>query len=63
MKAENLLLIDIETVPLYSTYSQLHERMQKLWDKKSLSLDKENTDTASTFSERAGIYAEFGKIV
>jgi uncharacterized protein YprB with RNaseH-like and TPR domain len=63
IKAENLLLIDIETVPLYSDYSQLSERMQKLWDKKSLLLDKENTDTSASFSERAGIYAEFGKIV
>ncbi len=63
IKAENLLLIDIETVPLYSNYHQLNEKMQKLWDKKSLLIDKDNADTASSFSEKAGIYAEFGKIV
>jgi len=63
IKAENLLLIDIETVPLYKSYDQLHEKHQKLWDKKSRLLDKENSDTSSSFSEKAGIYAEFGKIV
>jgi predicted PolB exonuclease-like 3'-5' exonuclease len=63
IKPENLLLIDIETVPLYSTYQQLNEKLQKLWDKKSLTLDKENINTAASFGEKAGIYAEFGKIV
>lgn len=61
--AENLLLIDIETVPQCKDYQQLNEKMQHLWDRKSFALDKENTDTAATFAERAGIYAEFGKIV
>lgn len=63
INAGNLLLIDIETVPQCKTYQQLSEKMQRLWDKKSVTLDKENTDTAATFAERAGIYAEFGKIV
>ncbi|HOZ52162.1 MAG TPA: ribonuclease H-like domain-containing protein [Chitinophagaceae bacterium] len=63
IKPENLLLIDIETVPLYNNYQQLNEKLQRLWDKKSLTLDKDNLNTAATFSEKAGIYAEFGKIV
>jgi 3'-5' exonuclease len=63
IKPENLLLIDIETVPLYKNYQQLNEKLQRLWDKKSLTLDKDNLNTAATFSEKAGIYAEFGKIV
>ena len=63
IKPENLLLIDIETVPLYNYYQQLNEKLQRLWDKKSLTLDKDNLNTAATFSEKAGIYAEFGKIV
>jgi hypothetical protein len=62
IKAENLLLIDIETVPLYSSYQQLNEKLQKLWDKKSLTLDKENINTAASFAEKAGIYAEFGRL-
>ena len=63
IKPENLLLIDIETVPLYKNYQQLNEKLQRLWDKKSLTLDKDNLNTAATFSEKAGIYAEYGKIV
>lgn len=63
IKPENLLLIDIETVPLSRSYSALNNNMQKLWDKKSQLIDRENPDTDSTFAERAGIYAEFGKII
>jgi len=32
---ENVLFLDIETVPAFPDYSQLSERMQKLWNKKS----------------------------
>ena len=63
IKAENLLLIDIETVPLYKNYKELNENMQKLWDKKSQKLEPENSDTEATFAKYAGIYAEFGKII
>jgi 3'-5' exonuclease len=63
IKAENLLLIDIETVPMQKDYSNLSERMQALWDKKAMLLDKDCTDTAKAFNEKAGIYAEFGKII
>ncbi len=63
IKPENLLLIDIETVPLSRNYAELNNNMQKLWDKKSLLIDRENENTESTFAERAGIYAEFGKII
>lgn len=63
IKPENLLLIDIETVPLYKNYAELNPNLQRLWDKKSILLDPENHDTESTFAEKAGIYAEFGKIV
>lgn len=57
----NILFLDIETVPQYLKYESLTERQQKLWDKKSQLWRKE--ETASTAYERAGIYAEFGKIV
>jgi len=63
IKPENLLLIDIETVPLERDYAQLPEKMQYLWAKKSLLIDPEQTDPALSFSGRAGIYAEFGKII
>ena len=63
IKAENLLLIDIETVPIYKSYTELGENMQKLWDRKSQKLEPENTNTEATFAKYAGIYAEFGKII
>lgn len=63
IQLENLLLLDIETVPEVNQYTQLDEQKQKLWDRKSYLLDKDNEDTAMVFEERAGIYAEFGKII
>lgn len=60
---ENILFIDIETVPMASQYDALDENFKSLWDKKSVYLSKSNEDDPSTLFERAGIYAEFGKIV
>lgn len=60
---ENILFIDIETVPMASKYDELDENFKSLWDKKSVYLSKSNEDDPSTLFERAGIYAEFGKIV
>jgi predicted PolB exonuclease-like 3'-5' exonuclease len=57
-----ILFIDIETVPAFQTYAELPERIKKLWDKKS---EKINTESllADENYQRAGIYAEFGKII
>jgi uncharacterized protein YprB with RNaseH-like and TPR domain len=62
--AHNILFLDIETVPLYATYSEVPEQWKGLWGKKAdiLIKDKEKDDAASIYN-RAGIYAEFGKIV
>lgn len=57
----NLMVLDIETVPQYSNYDQLPEHMQKLWDHKTQYQRKE--ETAEEFYGRAGIWAEFGKII
>lgn len=60
----NILFLDIETVPQYRDYSEVPEDWQKLWDHKASYLikDKEK-DNSATIYNRAGIYAEFGKIV
>ncbi|HMN32422.1 MAG: ribonuclease H-like domain-containing protein [Chitinophagaceae bacterium] len=63
MKLENILLIDIETVPERSSYDQLDVAKQRLWEKKSTLFKEQDESSASMFEERAGIYAEFGKIV
>jgi uncharacterized protein YprB with RNaseH-like and TPR domain len=60
----NILFLDIETVPQYATYDALPEMAKELWKKKAESLRKiKEFDTAETIYDRAGIYAEFGKIV
>jgi 3'-5' exonuclease len=60
----NILFLDIETVPQFSTYSELPEDWKKLWDTKSTSLVKYHEgQTNESLYPRAGIYAEFGKIV
>ena len=59
---EHVLFIDIETVPRHPDLSEVSENMQKLWTKKAMQIGKEG-DTAESLYNRAGIYAEFGKIV
>lgn len=61
---QNILFLDIETVPQYPGYHSLPEEWKQLWDTKSNSLIKYHEgETNETLYPRAGIYAEFGKIV
>ena len=57
----NMMVLDIETVPQYSTHDQVPLHLQKLWDLKTQYQRKE--ETAEGFYSRAGIWAEFGKII
>ena len=59
---EHVLFIDIETVPQHPDLSDAPENIQRLWTKKAMQIGKEG-DTAESLYNRAGIYAEFGKIV
>ncbi len=59
---EHILFIDIETVPQYEKLAAMPENMRKLWIKKSGQIGKDG-DTIDSLYNRAGIYAEFGKIV
>ncbi|MEN3323874.1 3'-5' exonuclease [Mariniflexile soesokkakense] len=59
---ENILFLDIETVPEVQYFSELDVTKQALWEHKSKYQRKED-ETAEDFYERAGIWAEFGKIV
>ncbi|NLJ82764.1 MAG: 3'-5' exonuclease [Bacteroidales bacterium] len=60
---ESILFLDVETVSAQPSYASLSPRMQALWDKKASYLQKNETDTPESLYSRAGIYAEFGKIV
>ena len=59
---ENILFLDIETVPEVRDYSKLDETKQALWELKS-QFQRKDEFTAEEFYERAGIWAEFGKII
>ena len=60
----NILFLDIETVPQYADYNSLPKDWKELWDTKAISLLKyHEEETKETIYHRAGIYAEFGKII
>jgi hypothetical protein len=63
IRIEDILFLDIETIPAYSSYQELPKVYQDLWDKKAKLLAKNEEDTAENLYERAGIYSEFGKII
>jgi 3'-5' exonuclease len=57
-----ILFLDIETVPQLADYASLDEDSRALWDHKAAQIGKEG-QTMEEVYERAGIYAEFGKVV
>lgn len=62
LELDSLLFFDIETVPVSSSYDELDEEMQELFDIKT-AYQRKDGQAASEFYERAGIWAEFGKVV
>ena len=60
---DKILFLDIETVPQSEAWTQLDEQTQYLWDKKTRFQRKEDMSAEVFFEERAGIMAEFGKII
>ena len=63
LNIENILFLDIETIPMVAGYELLPENFKKLWDQKSERIKRDETDTPDKLFQRAGIYAEFGKII
>lgn len=59
---KQILFIDIETVPQESDFSSVNDAMKVFWENKS-SFFREKDSTAQDVYQRAGIYAEFGKII
>lgn len=58
-----ILFLDIETVPISYEFATLEEKTKQLWDKKTKYLQERDRLTAEEVYEKAGIYAEFGKII
>jgi uncharacterized protein YprB with RNaseH-like and TPR domain len=60
---QNILFLDIETVPEIPSYSDLDDETKILWDKKAERIKKSDEEDHEELYNKAGIYAEFGKIV
>ncbi|SRR5690554_31953 len=58
----NILFLDIETVPEVESFDSLSDEKKELFDLKTKYQRKED-QTPEEFYEKAGIWAEFGKIV
>ena len=59
-----LLFIDIETVAQCENYLQLERPSQLFWQKKAANFKNEpELNIRDAYEQRAGIYAEFGKVV
>jgi hypothetical protein len=60
---KDLLLIDIETVPIVANYQELSTTWQELWWNKIAKSVPINTTPEESWKMKAGILAEFGKII
>ena len=60
---ENLLLIDIETVPEHPSFDLLSDEWKQLWEEKTVRSLPDFTSAAEFYPQRAGVMAEFAKIV
>lgn len=59
---EHIVFLDIETVPEHKEYTELSDEKKELWASKTAYQRKEEF-SSEEFYDRAGIWAEFGKIV
>lgn len=62
LQLENILFLDIETVPQHEHFNALDDTEKQLYADKTKYLRKD-ASTPEEYYERAGIWAEFGKIV
>jgi 3'-5' exonuclease len=62
MPSNKILFIDILTVPQFCSYNDLSTNDKALWKWKSEIISPKEADLVQTYDDRAGIYAEFGKL-
>lgn len=55
--------MDIETVPAFASYADMKEPFKNLWERKAGQLSRTEEETPESLFPRAGIYAEFGRII
>jgi predicted PolB exonuclease-like 3'-5' exonuclease len=63
IRVENLLLIDIETVPCFPLFDDLTPAWKDLWQEKVQRSLPENVLAPEFYPQRAGVMAEFGKVI
>jgi len=64
IQLHNILFLDIETVPQHDGHENMPDEWKTLWDlKASYLIRNKETETSQSIYSRAGIYAEFGKII
>ncbi len=63
IKLNKILFLDIETVPQTYQFADVDEKTKELFESKTRFMQKDEKSYTDIYNERAGIYAEFGKIV
>jgi predicted PolB exonuclease-like 3'-5' exonuclease len=59
---QQVMVLDIETVPQYPSFDELPIDFQELWEQKT-KFQRKDGETPSDFYARGGILAEFGKVI
>jgi hypothetical protein len=62
-QTDHILFLDVETVPNTAQYSELSPEARQLWSDKSRLFKQNEQDDPASLYDRAGIYAEFGKVI
>jgi len=63
IKPKNILFLDIETVPIKERFEELDPTLQTLWEEKTVWQRKEKHTPSEFYKMKAGIMAEFAKII
>lgn len=63
VQLEKVLFLDIETVPQVYKFENLDEKTRELFESKTRFMQNDDKSYEELYSDRGGIYAEFGKIV
>ena len=59
---KNVLVLDVETVPQYASAEEIPANLLELWAHKTRFMRKDG-ETPEEYYSKAGIFAEFGKII
>ncbi len=62
LKLNKVFVIDIETIPQFESFAEVSPHLQELWAHKTR-LQRKEEQSPAEFYDRAGIMAEFGKII